>query len=479
MVLESGDLLLSIVNEILDFSKIEAGHVELEHTEFALRDLLGDTMRALALRAHSKNLELAYDVNSRVPDQLVGDPNRLRQILLNLVGNAVKFTSSGEIVVRIDCVTPVSETVLLRCDISDTGIGIPPEKQSLIFEAFAQSDSSTTRHYGGTGLGLTICRKLVEMMGGAIWVESRTGRGSTFSFNARFGVGSSKGPPSTNLKTLRHMPVLIVDDNATNCRILNDVLQHWDMAPTTVSGAEEALALLRARHQEGVPFQILLTDVNMPKVDGFMLCEQIRSLPELDDLVLIVLTSGDRAGDLSRCRDLGVAAHLLKPVKPSELISVLQRAAGQKVPKREREVKGPPVSSEPAAQKPLHILLAEDSLMNQKLAVGLLTKWGHTVQVADNGRAAVEAWEAGDFDLILMDVQMPELNGLEATAEIRRREAESTSHVPIIALTAHALRGDREQCLSAGMDAYVAKPLRRHELLDAINTYVYGTQAEQ
>ncbi len=469
MVTEAGDLLLSIINEILDFSKIEAGRVELESTDFFLRDLLGDTMRSFGPRAHRKDLELAYDVAPDVPDRLVGDPNRLRQVLLNLVGNAVKFTEAGEVVVRIGCTSPTSESVLLRCEVADTGIGIAAEKQSLIFEAFVQSDTSTTRQYGGTGLGLTICTKLIELMGGGIWVESEVGRGSTFSFTARFGLSPLQAEPSPalDLESLRQLPVLVVDDNATNRKILQEMLCHWEMAPTSVSCAADALALLHARQAAGTPFRLVLTDVHMPETDGFMLCEQIRAQPELANLTLVVLTSGDRTGDLSLCQQLGVAAHLLKPVKPSELRNVLLRVLGRAVA-QEGKCADRARPTVPSVTKSLRVLLAEDSLMNQKLAVGLLTKWGHTVHVVANGRAAVEAWQRETFDLILMDVQMPEMNGLEATALIRQREAQTGSHIPIIALTAHALQGDRDQCLASGMDSYVPKPLRHLDLLEAI-----------
>jgi CheY-like chemotaxis protein len=480
MVTEAGDLLLSIINEILDFSKIEAGRVELEREEFDLRDLLANTMRALAPRAHLRNLELAYDVDPDVPDRLVGDANRFRQVLLNLIGNAIKFTASGEVVVRIDCTSPTSDSVLLRCDVADTGIGIEAEKQTLIFEAFTQSDTSTTRNYGGTGLGLTICAQLIEMMGGAIWVNSELGRGSTFSFTARFGFVplQHEASPALNLGALRDLPVLIVDDNATNRKILEGMLHHWNSAPVSVSSASEALAVLRERHTTGTPFRLVLTDVNMPEVDGFVLCEQIRGIPALADLTIVVLTSGDRAGDHALCQKLGVAAHLLKPVKPSELLRVVLRVLGQAVDQQTTDTG----MSEPTVERltrSLRVLLAEDSVVNQKLAESLLKKWGHTVHTVATGLAAVEAWEGGTFDLILMDVQMPTMNGLEATAAIRQREAQKGSHIPIIALTAHALEGDRDQCLAAGMDDYVPKPLRHRDLRRAVHNCCLDTEQEQ
>ncbi len=470
MVTEAGDLLLSIINEILDFSKIEAGRIEIESTEFHLRDLLGDTMRTLAPRAHNKGLELAYEVATGVPDRLLGDANRLRQVLLNLVGNAIKFTDTGEVVVRFHCQPPTADSVQIGCDVTDTGIGIAGEKQASIFEAFVQSDASTTRQYGGTGLGLTICKRLLELMGGAIWVKSELGRGSTFSFTTRCGlVGSPEiDLPCVDFGALRDLPVLVVDDNAANLTILHEMLRNWHMAPVSVAHAADAIDRLRERQAAGTPFRLVLTDVHMPEVDGFMLCERIRNIPELADLVLVVLTSGDRAGDISLCEKLAVAARLLKPVKPSELVQTLVRVLRTALPSEESHT-GQPAGSPPnMARRPLRVLLAEDSTMNQKLVVGLLGKWGHSVHVATNGRVAVQAWEQEQFDLILMDVQMPEMNGFEATSAIRQRERQTGGRIPIIALTAHALRGDREQCLAAGMDSYVSKPLHHAELLQAI-----------
>ena len=469
MVTEAGDLLLSIINEILDFSKIEAGRIEIESTEFHLRDLLGDTMRTLAPRAHNKGIELAYEVAAGVPDRLLGDANRLRQVLLNLVGNAIKFTDTGEVVVRFHCQPPTADSVQIGCDVTDTGIGIAGDKQASIFEAFVQSDASTTRQYGGTGLGLTICKRLLELMGGAIWVKSELGRGSTFSFTSRFGLVTTHEDesPVVDFGALRDLPVLVVDDNAANRIILHEILRYWHMAPVSVANATDAIDLLRERQAERNPFRLVLTDVHMPEVDGFMLCERIRSMPELADLVLVVLTSGDRAGDIALCEKLAVAARLLKPVKPSELVQTLVRVLRTALPQEESKT-GQPAGSPPNIARPLRVLLAEDSTMNQKLVVGLLSKWGHSVHVAANGRAAVQAWEQETFDLILMDVQMPEMNGFEATAAIRQRELQTGGRIPIIALTAHALRGDREQCLAAGMDSYVSKPLHHAELLQAI-----------
>ena len=471
MVLESGESLLGIINEILDFSKIEAGKVELEAAEFSLRELLGDTMKSLAFRASRKNLELAYHVQSDVPECLAGDAARLRQIVLNLVGNAVKFTELGEVVVRVSC-RPVEEgRIELQCDVSDTGIGIPADKQAAIFEAFTQADGSTTRRFGGTGLGLSICVRLLELMGGRIWVESELGRGSTFHFTARFGVGSTAGQAATSIapEILRRVPVLIVDDNATNRLIIEETVRHWDMEPLLAASGREALDLLDRRQAWERPIPLLLTDVHMPEMDGYMLCEQIRQRPGGDGMAIIALTSGGRHCDADLAQRLGLAAQLIKPVKPSELRqvigSILAAAAGDIRPAGVTR-RRPPVTAKPS--RSLRVLLAEDSLLNQKLAIGLLTKWGHTVTVANNGLEAVSAVAQQTFDLVLMDIQMPEMNGFEATEAIRQQESQGGGHLPILALTARALKGDRERCLEAGMDGYVSKPIRQDELYQAI-----------
>jgi len=477
MVLESGESLLGIVNEILDFSKIEAGRVELEQAEFSLRELLGDTMKSLAFRASRRGLELAYHVHPDVPEFLVGDPARLRQILLNLAGNAIKFTDCGEVVMRVFCQRdppgseelPNGRTVELQCDVSDTGIGIPADKQEMIFEAFTQADGSTTRRFGGTGLGLSICARLLALMSGRIWVDSRPGHGSTFHFTARFGIGSAADPSAAGStpEILRGVPVLIVDDNATNRLILEETIRHWDMEALSAASARDALELFDRRQAKDRPIRLLLTDVQMPELDGFMLCEQIRRRPGGTSMAIIALTSGVRQGDAGRARQLGVAAQLIKPVKPSELRQMIGAVLAD-IP-RDALTAGPAKRAAPVTPcPPLCILLAEDSALNQKLAVSLLTKWGHTVTVATNGQEALAAITQQPFDLVLMDVQMPEMNGLEATAAIRRWERSHGSHVPIVALTAHALQGDRERCLEAGMDGYVSKPIRQEELHQAI-----------
>ena len=469
-VLESSESLMAIINEVLDFSKIEAGKVALESQTFHLREELGDAMKSLALRAHYKHLELAWRVASDVPDALIGDSGRLRQILVNLTGNAVKFTETGEVVLDVVLETRGPTDVLLHFSVTDTGIGIPEAKKAKIFEAFEQVDTSTTRKYGGTGLGLAICSTLVEMMGGRIWLESEEGKGSTFHFTARFGLifgaDAQAGDQSTILEGLH---VLVVDDNETNRHILEEILKNWSMQVTAAATAQAALETLQQLSHAQKPVALVLTDIHMPALDGFGLAAQIRDLPEVADTPIIALTSGSYTTDAERCRRLGIAAELLKPVKQSELLDAMVSALAGKV--LGTRMAAPAIPTETLATEPLRILLAEDGLTNQKLAVGVLEHWGHQVVVANDGREAVELWQAQPFDLVLMDVQMPEMDGYEATQIIRQHEQATQSHVPIIALTAHALKGDREKCLAAGMDGYVAKPVRSHELYEAIRPF--------
>ncbi len=414
---------------------------------------------------------MAYQVQTDVPEYLVGDAARLRQVVLNLVGNAIKFTEAGEVVVRVACRSRDDGQVELQCDVADTGIGIPADKQGAIFEPFTQADGSTTRRFGGTGLGLSICVRLLDLMGGRIWVESQVGCGSTFRFTARFGVGSGAGQAMAAVaaEILRQVPVLIVDDNATNRLILEETARHWDMEPLMAASGREALDVFDRRQAWERPIRLLLTDVHMPEMDGYMLCERIRQRPGGAGLAIIALTSGDRHGDADLAQRLGIAAQLIKPVKPSELRQVIGTvlAATHSDVRPASALRRTPLAIVPPS-RPLRILLAEDSLLNQKLAVGLLAKWGHTVTVANNGREAVSAATQQPFDLVLMDIQMPEMNGFEATEAIRQQERERGGRVPIVAVTAHALTGDRERCLEAGMDAYVSKPIRQEELYQAI-----------
>ncbi len=469
MVRESGESLLSLINDILDFSKIEAGKLDLDFTPLELREGLGDTMKSLALRAHSKGLELACQIPPQVPERLMGDVGRLRQIVVNLVGNAIKFTEAGEVVLHVELQSQSDDEVVLHFSVSDTGIGIPEEKLSAIFDAFEQVDSSTTRRYGGTGLGLAISSKLVQLMGGRIWVESEIGRGSTFHFTVRFGLAGEAVQAAIARPTIvQDTRVLVVDDNATNRLILDEMLRNWGMDPTVVEGGRQALGLLRKARESGEPFRLILSDANMPEMDGFSLAEAVGQDRELSNTIIMMLTSGDRPGDISRCERLGIASYLLKPIKQSELFDAIVLALGVTTPEDEGIDR---LATEPLSRlRPLQVLLAEDSLINQKLAVGLLEKHGHTVFVANHGREAMAALESRDFDLVLMDVQMPELDGYEATAVIRAREEQTGTHIPIIAMTAHAMKGDRERCLEAGMDDYVAKPVRAKQLFETIES---------
>ncbi len=466
-VAQSAEALLLIVNDILDFSKIEAGKLELESTEFQLHDTLDNTLHALALRAHKKGLELAYYVTSEVPSCLIGDPARFRQIITNLVGNSIKFTQQGEVVVRVRVQQMREESVRLLVEVSDTGIGIPRDKQQAIFEAFTQADASTTRKFGGTGLGLTISAYLVQRMHGEIWVESEEGTGTTFFFTVEFGWKSTAqpAPPPVTFRRVRDTRVLIVDDNHTNLRILQEMAESWGMLPTSVSSSREALATLTLACRESTPYSVLLTDCQMPEMDGFALVEALRAHPGLRDTIVLMLTSGMKPEDAERARSLKIAAHLLKPVRQSRLLRCLEAALSGESLERSDEL----TSAELTRQlPPLHVLVAEDGLVNQKLVRELLHKHGHRVTVVANGQDAVEMCQGQSPDVVLMDVQMPGMDGIEATIHIRQHEEESGRHVPIVAMTAHAMKGDRERCLAAGMDEYVSKPLRAKHLFEAI-----------
>ena len=474
MVKESADSLLAVINDVLDFSKVEAGKLDLELVAFGLRDSLGDAMKSMAFRAHDKELELACRVEPRVPDMVVGDPGRLRQVLVNLVGNAVKFTNAGEVLVEVAAGSRTDREVELQFCISDTGIGIPADKRELIFGAFEQADSSTTRRFGGTGLGLSISSKLVELMGGRIWVESEEGRGSRFRFTARLGLADElpAKPARSESPGLPGLSVLVVDDNRTNRRILTEMLGNWQMRPDEAEGAERALEKMQQAAMAGTPFSLVLLDAHMPDVDGFALAEQIHQQAQLAGATIMMLTSGDRPGDLARSQQSGIASYLMKPIKQSELFDAIMAALGAPALAAAALDETAPDPAGPHRQ--MRILLAEDSMVNQKLAVCLLEKWGHRVSVANNGRQAVAAVEAQPFDLVLMDVQMPELDGLEATAAIRRAETGKGRHLPIVAMTAHAMVGDRERCLASGMDGYLSKPIRARELLAVIEQVLSG-----
>ena len=484
LVKTSADHLLTVINDILDFSKIEAGRIDVERIEFNLRDTLDDTVATLATRAHKKGLELADHVAADVPDGLVGDPHRVRQVVVNLIGNAIKFTERGEVVLRVEKLSEklserLSESgdeVWLHFSVSDTGIGIAPEQQTKLFKAFSQADTSTTRKYGGTGLGLAISARLVQVMGGEVWLESEVGRGSTFHFKVPFGVARGPvagAPPAVEPTYVRGLPVLVVDDNATNRLILREMLTNWGMRPAVVEGGAEALAALERARDAGEPFAMVLLDAMMPEMDGFSLAARIREAPELTGATLMMLSSADRREDAARCRDLGVAAYLTKPIRQSTLLDTIMTALGPRASVEDRAAPGAPTTAAGAdrPRRSLRLLLAEDNAVNQRLAVSLLEKRGHRVTVAGNGREAVEAVESAgpqQFDAVLMDVQMPEMDGFEATAALRAREDAGADHVPIIAMTAHAMKGDKERCLSAGMDGYLTKPLRPQELFEVV-----------
>ena len=463
----SADALLTVINDILDFSKIEAGKIDLEVSDFDLRDALESALKTVAVRADEKGLELLCDVAPEVPDQVRGDSARLRQVLLNLVGNAIKFTERGEVAVRARVEASEGNEYLLGFTVADTGIGVPPEKQKLIFEPFSQADATTTRKYGGTGLGLTISTRLVEMMGGKIWVESEMGQGAQFHFTLRLGAAETKVIPAVNVSPdiLRGIKVLVVDDNRTNRRILTGMLERWGAHAVSVEGGEEALGELSLAREARQPYELVLTDMHMPVMDGFTLIQRIQENPSLSAPTIIMLSSTCRTGDVQRSLELGAAAYLMKPIRQAELREAIGKAlAAKEQGKTTRTIapRPPEEAREPAVV--LQVLLAEDNAVNQRLAVRLLERRGHHVVLAGNGREALEAIEKERFDLVLMDVQMPEMDGFEATAALRQKERSSGMHLPVIALTAHAMKGDRERCLAAGMDGYLAKPIHPEEL---------------
>ena len=464
VVKSSAESLLTLLNDLLDFSKIEAGKLELENIAFDLRDTLGDTLQTLATRAGEKGLELSLHIRPEVPDALFGDPHRLRQIVVNLVGNALKFTERGEIAVQVENAGNIDGQALVRFAVVDTGIGIAPAAHTSIFSAFEQADTSTTRRYGGTGLGLAITRQIVELMGGEIKVESELGRGSTFSFSARFGLQTGRGD-GDQWPELKHLRVLVVDDHPSNRMILRELFTSWQMEVVEADGARTAMIALRAAQRTGQPFALMVTDLMMPEVDGFGLAALMQQDAALRETRIILLTSAGRTEDVVRCRAAGIAAQLSKPVKHSLLLDTILEVGGhaRKVPNATLRI---------PRQRPLRILLAEDNAVNQQVAVANLEAWGHSVTVASDGKVAVDALARASFDLVLMDSQMPGMGGFEATAAIRQREHGTGAHTPIIAMTANVMKGFREECMAAGMDGYVSKPIRLHELVAAMATAV-------
>ena len=452
----SADSLLAILNDILDFSKIESRKLELEAIPFSLRTLVAQTLKPLALKADQKGLELLFEMHQDVPAGIVGDPGRLRQVLSNLIGNATKFTQRGHVLLEILQEAHGAGCTMLHFKVTDTGIGIAPENHQSIFEPFSQADGSTTREFGGTGLGLTISATLVQMMGGRIWVESELGRGTTLHFTAAFDVVELESPGLQAEPLLVDLPVLVVDDNPVNRRILHAQLTRWHTKPTCVASGHMALHALRAGMDAGSPFVLVLLDANMPGMDGFHVAQAIATNPELSGLTIMMLTSSGQYGDAARARELGISAYLTKPVDAPALHAAICRALDD--PSIQRAVRSASAEAV-AASRPLRILLAEDNIVNQRVAVALLRKRGHDVTVANNGVEALAGLAHTDFDLILMDVQMPQMGGFEATAEIRRRERGSDRHIRIVAMTAHAMSGDRQRCLAAGMDGYLSKPI--------------------
>jgi two-component system, sensor histidine kinase and response regulator len=472
--------LLGVINDILDFSKIESGRFDLDPIDFNLRDALADTLSSLALRAHEKGLELACDIVPDVPDDLIGDERRLSQIIVNLVGNGIKFTEEGEVVVRVEVESRAGGEAVLHFSVSDTGIGIPANKQKAVFDAFSQADGSTTRRYGGTGLGLTISAQLCTMMGGRIWVESEEGKGSTFHFTTRLGVQTQTAGCSiaTEPISLQGLSVLVVDDNATNRRILEDMLTNWGMKPTAVASGPTALVAADQACADGTPFGLVILDANMPEMDGFSVAEQIRLRPLMADTTLMMLTSAGQYGDTTRCKDVGMASYLVKPVRQSELLNAIVSCLDAEHP---QDLGRSSESGRTTTRtgRPLRILVAEDNPVNQKLTTRILEKRGHMPLVVNDGSEALRAFGSQTFDLILMDVQMPVMGGFDATAAIREQERESGSHIPIIAMTAHAMKGDMERCLEAGMDGYVSKPVKPQELFKTIESLGAGHGAPE
>jgi signal transduction histidine kinase/CheY-like chemotaxis protein len=468
MVKGSADALLILLNDILDFSKIEAGKLELDHLSFDLRKNLGEVVKTLAIKAQQKGLELIFDVAPEVPANVAGDPGRIRQVLMNLVGNAIKFTERGEIEVSVQG-EPSLEGTILRFSIRDTGIGIPPDKQQTIFDSFSQADSSTTRKYGGTGLGLTIAGQLAGLMGGKIWVESEAGKGSTFYFTAQVDQGAAVlSSEALDVSELAGVPILVVDDNATNRRTLEDSVIRWKMMPTVVADAAAAMEVLRHAHASGAQLPLVLTDAHMPIIDGFDLAERIREDPWLSNIKIVILTSNGERGDAERCRKLGVTAYLSKPFDRLELRDVLLHVLSGDPAKPENRALVTRHTIREQRQS-LSILVAEDNAVNQRVIGRLLEKRGHRVVLAQNGREALEALEKQSFDVVLMDGLMPEMDGFEATKLIREKERVSGTHVPIIALTALAMEGDKEHCLACGMDGYVRKPVQPEDLFREID----------
>jgi PAS domain S-box-containing protein len=477
LVKSSADSLLHIVNDILDFSKIESGKLDIENIEFSLEYTLRDTMKSLAARAHQKNLELLLHIAPDVPDRLLGDPGRLRQVIVNLVGNAIKFTETGEIEVAVKCIGEAAAHARLQFSVRDTGIGIPRDKFRAIFESFSQADTSTTRKYGGTGLGLTISAQLVELMNGKIELESEVGKGSNFYFSLLMDTVSAE--PLAHYQPIGKiagMSVLVADDNATNRMLLQEILRNWKMLPTVVENGEQALAELERAAQTGNPYQVTLLDLQMPGLNGFELAQRIRQNPDTVGATVMMLTSEGQRGDAARCRELGIASYLMKPISQFELLDAIMTALGEPHQQSQNLITRHSLRE---SRRKLNLLLAEDNVVNQTLATRLLEKLGHRVTLANNGREAIAHWQNEKFDAILMDVDMPVMNGYEATENIRAQEQSTGGHIPIVAMTAHAMQGARESCLHHGMDGYLTKPIDTEALWHELDALAQGASGEQ
>jgi signal transduction histidine kinase/CheY-like chemotaxis protein/HPt (histidine-containing phosphotransfer) domain-containing protein len=473
----SAEALVDIINDILDFSKIEAGHFALDSSQFRLDESLADTIRILGHRADQKGLEFAIEIAPDVPDALIGDPGRLRQVISNLVGNAIKFTERGEVLLRVEVDGRDEDWAALHFFVVDTGIGIEGANQERVFEAFQQADASTTRQFGGTGLGLPISSRIVALMGGRLGLKSEPGKGSVFDFTARFWVQSATTATAETVavNALTDLPVLVVDDNATNRRILDGILLGWGMRPTLAASAREALSILTGASESSVPFALILTDSRMPEMDGFQFVERVRQMPSFEAATVLMLSSVQTTEELGRSRELGLSSYLTKPVRRSTLLSAITEALQGTSPARTAE---PTPASVPSRARPLRVLVAEDNAVNQKLAWSILQRAGHIVVVVPNGQEAVDAMSRERFDAVLMDVQMPVMGGFEATRLIRNREAGSGRRTPIIAVTARAMKGDREACLEAGMDGFVPKPIQSARLLEALELLAPGSPSE-
>jgi signal transduction histidine kinase/CheY-like chemotaxis protein len=455
-VKSSADRLLTIINEILDYSKLEAGTSVLDSVALHLPSVVSYVLKSLALHAHQKGLELAAYIAPDVPADLTGDPGRLGQVLINLVGNAIKFTDRGEVCVDVSVKAVTNNRACLQFSIRDTGIGIAPDQQGGLFQEFQQAQTSGSRLYGGTGLGLAVSRSIVTLMGGEIDLKSIPGEGTTITFHAYFDVSpqSQPAPLIPSEEDLHGMPTLIIDDNATNRRILSELTGQWKMKTRTCDSGESGLTELIRAASEASPYRLLLLDEHMPGMDGMEVLDRIQQNPALQNVVIMMLTSHDQVESAARCRQMGVETYLIKPISSSDLLGSIRLAIGVHTPASTVT----PTAGVSGSSLSLRILLAEDNLVNQKVAIGMLGKMGHRITLATNGLEALEQWRQGDFDLILMDVQMPEMTGLQATIQIRQEEA-SGAHVPIVAMTASAMSEERDRCLAAGMDDFISKPV--------------------